>query len=72
MIRVTADRRAKSGSTSAEELTVPEAEEKLTAAARAVRRGGRANNELDLDRNEHTLVLEALRRSTQQGRFTAS
>ena len=58
--RVTADRRAMSGSTSAEELTAPEAEEKLQRLRGLCDEVTRKINELDLDRNEHTLVLEAL------------
>ena len=49
-----------SGSTSAEELTVPEAEEKLQRLRGLCDEVTRKINELDLDRNEHTLVLEAL------------
>ena len=52
--------RAMSGSTSAEELTVPEAEEKLQRLRGLCDEVTRKINELDLDRNEHTLVLEAL------------
>ena len=50
-----------SGSSSKEEeLSVPEAEEKLQRLRGLCDEVTRKINELDLDRNEHTLVLEAL------------
>ena len=53
--------RAMSGSSSKEEeLSVPEAEEKLQRLRGLCDEVTRKINELDLDRNEHTLVLEAL------------